>query len=84
MQTFSIVTGKNILVGDEVQGNVKARILNEDWDDVLEAILEMKNIALTLSPNTNIVRIHTKEVISAQEEYNRKRKSRSKTGNGVK
>jgi len=75
MQTFSIVTGKNILVGDEVQGNVKARILNEDWDDVLEAILEMKNIALTLSPNTNIVRIHTKEVISAQEEYNRKRKA---------
>ena len=75
MQTFSIVTGKNILVGDEVQGTVKARILNEDWDDVLEAILEMKNIALTLSPNTNIVRIHTKEVISAQEEYNRKRKA---------
>ena len=75
MQTFSIITGKNILVGDEVQGTVKARILNEDWDDVLEAILEMKNIALTLSPNTNIVRIHTKEVISAQEEYNRKRKA---------
>ncbi len=75
MQTFSVVTGKNILVGDEVQGNVKARILNEDWDDVLEAILEMKNIALTLSPDTNIVRIHTKDVISAQEEYNRKRKA---------
>jgi type IV pilus assembly protein PilQ len=75
MQTFSIITGKNILVGDEVQGLVKARILNEDWDDVLEAILEMKNIALTLSPNTNIVRIHSKEVISAQEEYNRKRKA---------
>jgi type IV pilus assembly protein PilQ len=35
----------------------------------------MKNIALTLSPNTNIVRIHTKDVISAQEEYNRKRKA---------
>ena len=52
MQTFSIITGKNILVGDEVKGNVKARIMNEDWDDVLEAILEIKNIALTLNPKT--------------------------------
>ncbi len=75
MKTFSVITGKNILVGDEVQGVVKARILNEDWDDVLEAILEIKNIALTLNPNTNIVRIHSKEVLSSQEEYNRKRKA---------
>ena len=75
MKTFSVITGKNILVGDEVQGVVKARILSEDWDDVLEAILEIKNIALTLNPNTNIVRIHSKEVLSAQEEYNRKRKA---------
>ena len=75
MRTFSVITGKNILVGDEVTGNVKARILNEDWDDVLEAILEIKGIALTLNPNTNIVRIHSKDVLSAQEEYNRKRKA---------
>ena len=75
METFSIVTGKNILVGDEVQGSVKARIFNEDWDDVLEAILEIKNIALTLNKDTNIVRVHTKEVISAQEEYKIKRKA---------
>ncbi len=75
MQTFSIITGKNILVGDEVKGNVKARIVNEDWDDVLEAILEIKNIALTLNPKTNIVRIHSKDVLTAQEAYNLKRKA---------
>jgi len=75
MQTFSIITGKNILVGDEVQGTVKARILNENWDSVLEAILEIKNIALTLNPSTNIVRIHSKEVLTSQEEYKRKRKA---------
>ena len=75
MQTFSIITGKNILVGDEVKGNVKARIMNEDWDDVLEAILEIKNIALTLNPKTNIVRIHSKDVLTAQEAYNLKRKA---------
>jgi type IV pilus assembly protein PilQ len=74
METFSVITGKNILVGDEVKGMVKARIINEDWDSVLQAILEIKNIALTLNTNTNIVRIHSKDVLSAQEEYNRKRK----------
>ena len=75
MRTFSIITGKNILVGDEVSGYVTARIVNEDWDDVLEAILEIKNVALTLNPKTNIVRIHSKEVLTAQEEYNLKRKA---------
>jgi type IV pilus assembly protein PilQ len=75
MRTFSIITGKNILVGDEVAGYVTARIVDEDWDDVLEAILEIKNVALTLNPQTNIVRIHSKEVLTAQEEYNLKRKA---------
>jgi len=75
METFSIITGKNILVGDEVEGSVNVRVINENWDEVLEAILEIKNIGLTLNQNTNIVRIHKKEVIEAQEEYNRKRKA---------
>jgi type IV pilus assembly protein PilQ len=75
MQTFSIITGKNILVGDEVRGTVKARIVEENWDSVLEAILEIKNIALTLNPKANIVRVHSKEVLTAQEEYKRKRKA---------
>ena len=75
MQTFSIITGKNILVGDEVVGAVTARIHDENWDSVLEAILEIKNIALTLNPSTNIVRVHSKEVLTSQEEYKRKRKA---------
>ena len=75
METFSIITGKNILVGDEVDGSINVRVINENWDEVLEAILEIKNIGLTLNQNTNIVRIHKKEVIEAQEEYNRKRKA---------
>ena len=75
MQTFSIITGKNILVGDEVRGTVKARIVEENWDSVLEAILEIKNIALTLNPKANIVRVHSKEVLTAQEDYKRKRKA---------
>ena len=75
METFSFITGKNILVGDEVDGVVKVKVINENWDEVLEAILEIKNIGLTLNQNTKIVRIHKKEVIEAQEAYNAKRKA---------
>jgi len=75
METFSYIAGKNILVGDEVDGVVKVKVINENWDEVLEAILEIKNISLTLNQNTNIVRIHKKEVIEAQEAYNAKRKA---------
>ena len=75
MNAFSAITGKNILVGDEVDGQVSIKVKNENWDDVLEAILEIKNVALTISPNTNIVRIHEKDVLTAQETYNRKRKA---------
>ena len=75
MEIFSSVTGKNILVGDEIEGVVKVKIINENWDEVLEAILEIKNIGLTLNENTNIVRIHKKEVIEAQEAYSAKRKA---------
>ena len=68
------MTGKNILVGDEVSGSVKARVVNEDWDDVLEAILEIKNLAIVLNKETNIVRIHQKDIITEQEEYAREDK----------
>ena len=76
MKTFSVMTGKNILVGDEVSGSVKARVVNEDWDDVLEAILEIKNLAIVLNKETNIVRIHQKDIISEQEEYARERQAK--------
>ena len=76
MKTFSVMTGKNILVGDEVSGNVKARVVNEDWDDVLEAILEIKNLAIVLNKETNIVRIHQKDIITEQEEYARERQAK--------
>ena len=56
METFSTITGKNILVGDEVEGVVKVKVIQENWDEVLAAILEIKDIGLTLNQNTNIVR----------------------------
>ena len=36
---FSEITGKNILVGDEVDGEVTAKLVNVPWDKALDSVL---------------------------------------------
>jgi type IV pilus assembly protein PilQ len=70
---FSEITGKNILVGDEVDGKVSAKIVDVNWDKALDAILKTKKLAKTVDHKANIIRIHTQDVLVAQEEFDRKR-----------
>ncbi len=41
---FSEITGKNILVGDEVDGKVTAKLVNVPWDKALDSVLKTKNL----------------------------------------
>jgi Secretin and TonB N terminus short domain. len=41
---FSEITGKNILVGDEVDGKVTAKLVNVPWDKALDSVLKLKNL----------------------------------------
>lgn len=70
---FSEITGRNILVGDEVDGKVTAKINNVNWDRALDAILKTKKLAKTIDHKANIIRIHKQDVLVAQEEFDRKR-----------
>jgi len=70
---FSEVTGRNILVGDEVDGKVTAKIINVSWDKALDAVLKTKKLAKTIDHKANIIRIHKQDVLVAQEEFDRKR-----------
>ncbi len=73
MSMFSEITGVNILVGDDVQGKVTARLNNIPWDTGLDSILKMKGLAKHVDNNANIIRIHKRDVLIEQEEYDRKR-----------
>ena len=42
---FSEITGKNILVGDEVDGKVTAKLVNVPWDKALDSVLKTKKLA---------------------------------------
>ena len=70
---FSEITGKNILVGDEVDGRVTAKLINVPWDRALDSILKIKKLAKHVDEKANIIRIHKQDVLVAQEEFDRKR-----------
>jgi type IV pilus assembly protein PilQ len=66
---FSSATGVNILIGDEVKGEVSAKLENVPWDSALDSILKIKDLAKSVDPVGNIIRIHTRENIVAQEAF---------------
>ena len=66
---FSGVTGVNILIGDEVKGEVSAKLENVPWDSALDSILKIKDLAKSVDPVGNIIRIHSRENIVAQEAF---------------
>jgi type IV pilus assembly protein PilQ len=70
---FSEITGKNILVGDEVDGKVSAKLVNVPWDKALDSVLKTKKLAKHVDEEANIIRIHKQDVLVAQEEFDRKR-----------
>jgi type IV pilus assembly protein PilQ len=66
---FSGATGVNILIGDEVKGEVSAKLENVPWDNALDSILKIKDLAKSVDPLGNIIRIHSREKIAAQEAF---------------
>mgnify|MGYP000303551892 CR=1 FL=1 len=66
---FSSATGVNILIGDEVKGEVSAKLENVPWDSALDSILKIKDLAKNVDPVGNIIRIHSRENIVAQEAF---------------
>lgn len=70
---ISEVTGRNILVSDEVSGKVNARLIDVPWDKALGSVLKTKGLAKHVDSDANIIRIHKQDVLVAQEEFDRKR-----------
>ena len=67
---FSEITGRNILLGDEVSGSlVSAKLDNVRWDNALDSILKIKKLGKYVDDEANIIRIHSQEVLVAQEKY---------------
>ena len=70
---FSEITGRNILIGEEVQGKVTAKLTNVPWDKALDSLLKVKKLAKYVDEEANIIRIHSQDVLVAQEEFDLQR-----------
>ena len=73
MQLMGKIGEINILVGDEVAGSISAELIDVPWDKAFQALLDMKNFASDVDTASNLIRIHSPSVLSAQESYKSQR-----------
>ena len=59
----------NVLVGDEVAGAITAELVDVPWDKAFQALLDMKNYASDIDVSSNLIRVHSPDTLTAQENY---------------
>ena len=78
VEAFAALTNANILVGDEVAGTITARIHTEPWDQALQALLDMKNLASTVNAKTGLMSIRGRTELTQTENYQKQREEAMK------
>jgi len=63
----------NVLVGDEVAGAISAELVDVPWDKAFQALLDMKNYASDIDVTSNLIRVHSPETLTSQENYKSER-----------
>ena len=59
----------NILVGDEISGTINAEIQYVTWEVAFKTLLDMKTLGHDIDAKNRIIRVHTPEKLSSQEDY---------------
>ena len=73
VEAFAALTDANILVGDEVAGTITARVHDEPWDQALQALLDMKNLASTVNAKTGLMSVRGRTELTQTENYQKQR-----------
>ena len=61
MQLMAKIGEVNILVGDEVAGEISAELIDVAWDKSFQALLDMKNYAADIDVSKNLIRVKSPE-----------------------
>ena len=69
MKLLADIGNINILVGDEVSGTVNAEIQDVTWEVAFKTLLDMKTLGHDIDAKNRIIRVHTPEKLSSQEDY---------------
>ncbi len=73
MQLMGKIGEINVLVGDEVAGVISAELIDVPWDKAFQALLDMKNYASDVDVASNLIRVHSPETLTSQENYKSER-----------
>ena len=69
MKLLADIGNINILVGDEVSGTINAEIEYVTWEVAFKTLLDMKTLGHDIDAKNRIIRVHTPEKLSSQEDY---------------
>jgi type IV pilus assembly protein PilQ len=72
-EMLSKATGVNIIVSDEVDGDISTELKDVPWTKLLDTVLQIKSLAKHVDGKSNIVRIHGQNKIVELEEFEKKR-----------
>ena len=63
---LSDLTDHNIIVGDEVNGDISIELRNVDWYEVMVMVLKEENLIHDVNPAGNVITVHTHEWVENQ------------------
>ena len=69
MSLMADIGDVNILVGDEISGTVTAKITDVAWDVAFQTILDMRTLGADIDVANGIIRVHSPEKLTTQEEF---------------
>ena len=67
LKLFASTVKKNIIIGNEVQGNLTVDFDNIKWGSAVYAILDMNSLVMTIDKKSDLLRVHTAEQFAILE-----------------
>lgn len=70
LKLFSSIAKRNLIIGDEVNGNITVDFQDIKWGSAVYAILEMNNLVMLHDQSSGMLRVHTKKKFIDLEKQN--------------
>ena len=67
LKLFASLVNRNIIIGNEVSGNITIDFENIKWGSAVYAILDINSLIMTVDKDSGLLRVHTKEFFAQLE-----------------
>ena len=67
LKLFAGLVQRNIIIGNEVSGEITIDFENIKWGSAVYAILDINSLIMTVDEDSGLLRVHTKEFFAELE-----------------